>query len=177
MFAMRLATAADAPAVENLILARCAWMDGQGIPSWRESVADLVRQTENADDDMWVLEEDSGRIIGCTTVQEQTPPWEWTERELSEPADYLYTTVTDPAYRRRKPGTVIALWAVDRAAREGKEWVRRGCHFRGLVNYYGTQGFTLVHVVRRTNSRVYLMARRAEPIVDLDQKFKALGQL
>ncbi|WKK25776.1 hypothetical protein QZH56_09375 [Streptomyces olivoreticuli] len=81
MFAMRLARAADAPAVENLILARCAWMEAQGIPSRRESVADLVDQTENTDGDMWVLEEDSGRIIGCTTVQGQTPTLKRTGRK------------------------------------------------------------------------------------------------
>ncbi|WP_274562372.1 hypothetical protein [Streptomyces spiramyceticus] len=68
-------------------------------------------------------------------MQEHTPPWGWTEQELSEPAHCLYTTVTDPAYRVHKPGTLIVLWAVDRAAHEGKDWVRRGCMFPGLVRY------------------------------------------
>lgn len=80
--------------------------------------------------------------------------------------------MTDPAYREHKPGTLIALWAVDRAAREGKRWVRRGCMFPGLVDYYRTQGFALLHEVQRTRNRVYLMARRAERIAELERMFK-----
>ncbi|MEV7087752.1 GNAT family N-acetyltransferase [Streptomyces sp. NPDC093085] len=171
---MRPATADDMPVVGSLILARSTWLEERGLPSWRESAPELARQAENPDGDVWVLAEDDGRIIGCTTVQEQTPPWGWTKDELDEPAHYLYSTVTDPAHRDRKPGTVMALWAVDRAAREGRTWVRRGCHFPELVRYNETQGFTLVHEVRRTHATVYLMGRRAERVTDLEERFRAL---
>lgn len=174
MFAMRPATADDIPAVGNMILARSAWLEERGHPSWRENAIELARQAENSDGDVWVLAEDGGQIIGCTTVQEQTPPWGWTQDELNEPAHYLYSTVTDPAHCAKKPGTVMGLWAVDRAAREGKAWVRRGCNFPELVRYNETQGFSLVHEVQRTNNRVYLMARRAEHIADLVERFQAL---
>lgn len=173
MFAMRPATAADIPAVENLILARSTWLEDRGLPSWRENAAELALQAENPDGDVWVLAED-GKVIGCTTVQEHTPPWGWTEDELSESAHYLYTSVTDPAYREKKPGTVMALWAVDRAAQQEKQWVRRGCLFPGLVRYNETQGFELLHEVQRTHNKVYLMGRRAEWITDLEERFAAL---
>lgn len=175
MFAMRPATAGDIPAVESLILARSGWLEERGLPSWRESAAELARQAENPDGDVWVLAEDDGRVVGCTTIQEQTPPWGWTEEELHEPAHYLYSTVTDPAYRDTKPGTAMALWAVDRAARQGRTWVRRGCHFPGLVRYNETQGFTLVREVRRTHTSVYLMGRRAERVPDVEERFRALS--
>ncbi|MFE7314480.1 hypothetical protein ACFU7T_15585 [Streptomyces sp. NPDC057555] len=123
---------------------------------------------------MHLAEEGSGQIIGCTTVQEHTPPWGWTGKELSEPAHYLYTSVTDPAYREKKPGTVMALWAVNRAAQEEKAWARRGCHFPELVKYNETQGFNLVHEVQRTHTKVYLMGRRADFITDLEERFRAL---
>ncbi len=119
---------------------------------------------------MWLLD-DVGTIVGATTVQEHPPPWGWTQEQLAEPAHYLYTTVTDPAYQAAKPGTLISWWAVDRAAREGKSWVRRGCLFPGLVRYYERQGFTLYHEVRRTRHTVFLMGRRAEPIAGLDRMF------
>jgi GNAT superfamily N-acetyltransferase len=173
VFAMRPATADDIPDVEDVILARSGWLEERGLPSWRENAAELARQAENPDGDVWVLAEDDGRIIGCTTVQEQTPPWGWTDEELNEPAHYLYSTVTDPAYRDRKPGTVMALWAVDRAARHGRTWVRRGCHFPGLVRYYETQGFRLMHEVQRTRTKVYLMGRRAERVTDMEDRFAA----
>ncbi|MGW1072891.1 GNAT family N-acetyltransferase [Streptomyces sp. NPDC002537] len=160
---MRPATADDIPAVETMILARSTWLEDRGLPSWRENAAELARQAENPDGDVWVLaDQDSGKIIGYTTVQETTPPWGWTEDELNEPAHYLYTSVTDPARREKKPGTVMGLWAVGRAAQEGKAWVRRGCNFPGLVAYNQTQGFELLHEVQRTHTKVYLMGRRAE---------------
>lgn len=31
---------------------------------------------------------------------------------------------TDPAYPAIRPGTLMACWAVDKAAREGRDWVR-----------------------------------------------------
>ncbi|MHA7956331.1 GNAT family N-acetyltransferase [Streptomyces sp. L500] len=171
---MRPATAADIPAIETMIFARSAWLEDRGLPSWRADAAELAAQAENPNGDVWVLADDSGKVIGCTTVQDETPPWGWTEEELAEPAHYLYTTVTDPEFRHQKPGTTIALWAVDRAFTEGRAWVRRGCRFPELVNYYRGQGFDLLHEVQRTHARIYLMARRAERIADLDERFKDL---
>ena len=89
---------------------------------------------------------------------------------LAEPASYLYSTCTRPDYRAARPGTLIALWAVDQAARLGRRWVRRGCLLPGLVDYYQRyqrQGFTLRHTVRRTRHTLYLLARRSERIPDL----------
>lgn len=174
MFAMRPAKAADIPAVETMILARSAWLEDRGLPSWRENAADLAGQAENPDGDVWLLANDNGRIVGCTTIQDQTPPWGWTDEELAEPSHYLYSSVTDPAYREYKPGTTMALWAVDHAAAEGKTWVRRACNFPELVTYNESQGFTLVHEVQRTHRRFYLMARRADAIPDLNEQFRRM---
>jgi hypothetical protein len=81
----------------------------------------------------------------------------WTPDETAEPAYYLNTTVTDPAFRALRPGTLMAWWAVDRAARHGRAWVRRDCLWPGLVRYYQRQGFTLLHEVQRTRCRLYLL--------------------
>ncbi len=172
MFVMRLATVADVPEVAAMIRSRSTWLEERSLPSRHDSADNLAAQAENSHGGMWVLENDESHIVGCTTVQEETPPWGWTPAELAEPAHYLFTTVTDPAYRAHKPGTLIALWAVDHAAREGKRWVRRGCMFSGLVGYYRTQGFTLLHEVQRTHNRVYLMARRAERIAELESNIQ-----
>ncbi|RSO50553.1 GNAT family N-acetyltransferase [Streptomyces sp. WAC 06725] len=178
MFAMRPATSADIPAIAAVINSRSTWLEERDMPTWRDSADNLAAQAENSHGAMWVLEDHTHfRIIGCTTVQEETPPWGWEPEELAEPAYYLFTTVTDPAYRETKPGTLIALWAVDHAARHGKKWVRRGCMFPGLVRYYETQGFTLLHEVQRTHHRVYLMARRAERLPELKALFKDPSQL
>lgn len=160
MFTMRPAAGADTAAVAAMIHARCDWMEQRGItPSWRENADALAGQAENGA--MWVLDA-GGRIAGCTTVLTRAPPEHWSPEEAAEPSLYLFTTVTDPAYRRHKPGTLIALWAVDLAARHGHSWVRRGCFSTGLVRYYEQQGFTLVRECPRDDLRLYLLARRAE---------------
>ncbi len=156
---MRPATETDVAGVASMITARCGWQEKRGLESWREMVAELAGQAGTGS--MWVLV-DGGRIVGCTTVMTQAPPKDWTPEEAAEPALYLFTTVTDPAYREHKPGTLIALWAVDQAARQGREWVRRGCFFPELVKYYQTQGFALVKEQDRSAGHLYLLARRAE---------------
>jgi GNAT superfamily N-acetyltransferase len=163
MLEMRPATSADQPAVTEMILARCAWMEERGLPSWRENAEDLAAQCVNPCDDVWLLVMD-GRVVGRTTLQEQAPPWGWTDAELAEPFLYLNTSVTDPAYRDMRLGTLMAWWAVDRAARQGARWVGRDCLWPQLARYYETQGFTLVREVERGRHRLHLLARRAEPI-------------
>jgi hypothetical protein len=173
MLAMRPAVDGDVAAVEAMIYARCEWLEERGLPSWRAAAPDLAAQASSGSGAMWVLEDEGGRIVGCTTVLTSTPSWGWTEQELAEPAYYLYTSVTDPAYQAIRPGTLMAWWAVDKAARDGRDWVRRGCLFPGLVRYYQRQGFTLAHEVQRTHHRVYLMGRRAEALPELARMFAA----
>ncbi len=96
-------------------------------------------------------------------------PRDWTPDEAREPSLYLFTTVTEPVYRDQRPGTVIALWAIDQAARQERQWVRRrGCFFPELVKYYETQGYTLVKEMGRRAGHLYLLARHAEHL-DLGQ--------
>ncbi|WP_352231480.1 GNAT family N-acetyltransferase [Actinomadura sp. NBRC 104425] len=168
---MRLATSADRSQVARLVAARCDWMERRGLPSWRDSLDDLVAQCDNPDGDVWVLDSDEHGVVGQMVVQDQGPPWGWTAKERAEPALYLSGSVTDPAVRERRPGTVMALWAVDRAARLGVPWVRRHCHFPEVARYNRTQGFTLVRTEQRTHARLFMMARRAERL-DLTRVFR-----
>lgn len=48
--------------------------------------------------------QDGWRIIGRTTLQEQGPPWGWTDQQKAEPALYMTTSVTDPAFRDLRRG-------------------------------------------------------------------------
>jgi hypothetical protein len=169
---MRPAMSRDIPAVAEMIRTRCTWLEERGLPSWRENLDDLAGQCDNPCGDVWVLELDGSRILGRTTVQEQGPPWGWTERERAEPALYLNTTVTHPEFRELKPGTLMAWWAVDRAASMGADWVRRDCLWPGLVRYYESQGFALLHIVERTRYRLHLLGRRAERMTGLAESFR-----
>lgn len=170
MLTMRPAGSQDRDAVRTMISARCGWMEARGLPSWRPRLDDLVAQTDNPCGDVWILERD-GQVIGRTTLQaDAPPPWGWTDIERAEPALYMTTTVTDPGHRDVKPGTLIAWWAVDRAARVGAVWVRRDCAFTGLAKYYQSQGYDLVREAEFKGHRLFMMARRAEHL-DLTDAF------
>jgi hypothetical protein len=162
MLVMRSATAADRPAVQEMISARCAWMEKRGMPSWRSRLDDLVSHCDNPYGDVWVLEQNGSQIIGRTTLQQQGPPWGWTDQERAEPSLYMTTSVTDPAFRDLRPGTLMAWWAVDRAAELGLHWARRDCMFAELAKYYLTQGFALVREADFKGHRLFMMAREAE---------------
>lgn len=143
-----------------MIHARCDWLEQRGLPSLRQSVDALAEQC--GDGTVWVLTTTGGDVVGCTTVLDHGPARDWNEAERAEPALYLFSTVTHPDYLALKPGTLIAHWAVNRAARQGKHWVRRGCLDLELRRYYSEQGFFLVREIEVRLGTLYVMARRAE---------------
>ncbi|GAA2037654.1 hypothetical protein GCM10009839_43720 [Catenulispora yoronensis] len=172
MFAMRPACPDDVPAVAAVITARSVWMEGQGFASWSGVVDDLAGQAAVDGTLMWVLTADE-RVIGCTTLAGDRPQWGWTPEQAEQDSFYLFTTCTHPDFRHARPGSLMAWWAVDKAAAEGKQFVRRGTTEISLVRYYARQGFELVHEVQRKNSLVYLMARRAQRLAGLEALFAA----
>ncbi|MFJ1645401.1 hypothetical protein [Streptomyces sp. NPDC088258] len=115
-FMIRPARSEDAGAVSDIVLARSAWLEDRGLPSWRDDVELVRSQARNPDGVMRVLEAD-GRPIGCTTVTRSTPPMAWADEELAEPALYLYTNVSPtPSSARgyREPSSLCGLSTVPR---------------------------------------------------------------
>jgi hypothetical protein len=167
---MRLAQPSDKAAVARVVGARCDWMEARGLPSWRGAADDLVAQCDNPDDDVWVLDDADAGVIGQTVVQEAGPPFGWTDAERAESALYLSGSVTDPAAKALRPGSLIAWWAVDLAARQGVPWVRRHAQVPQVAAYDQTQGFGLVREEQRTHARLWMLARKAERL-DLSQWF------
>ncbi|MFE6520660.1 GNAT family N-acetyltransferase [Streptomyces sp. NPDC057794] len=79
--------------------------------------------------------------------------------ERAEPALYLSTTCTDPAWRGHRPGALLAAWALEHAAGNGAAWLRRSCDNDRLLRYYrDVQGFTVVRTVVHTGT-THLLAR------------------
>lgn len=163
---MRKATAADIPAVADMIRARCSWLEDRSLPSLREDADDLAGQAEHGF--MWLLCTDPGtsstteEIVGCTTVLDRGTSEGWTAEERADDALYLFSTVTHPEYRGLRPGAIISRWAVDQAARQGRACVRLSCFGPGLARYYQDQGFEPVREVPADGGDLHLLARRSE---------------
>lgn len=159
---MRLARPSDKDAVARVIDARCDWLEARGLSSWRGARDDLVAQCDNPEADVWVLADVATGVIGQTVVQRQGPPFGWTDAERAEEALYLSGTITDPAAKAVRPGSLIAWWAVDLAARQGAPWVRRHAQVAQVAAYDQAQGFDLVREEQRTHAHLWMLARKAE---------------
>lgn len=171
MLVMRPATPEDQPSLVATIQARSDWMKVKQLPnwhSWGRHVHELAGNCTRHPCEMWVLTEGTGRILGCTTILRTAAPWTWTADEAADTAFYLNGTVTDPAERHRKLGTLIADWAVDHAAREGISRVRRDCSSPALAAYYQQQGFHLIRKVLTPGCHTsYALERKAERIPEV----------
>ncbi|MCM2576644.1 GNAT family N-acetyltransferase [Streptomyces meridianus] len=136
----------------------------------RSDSADLIAaQVADPVFPVWVLVENEGRVVGFTTLFEEAPTLGWSAAERREPAFYLSSSFTDPSYHLYRLGRMMAWWAVDRAAQQGRDWVRRVCTDAGLVRRYTLQGFHLVREVGRGGDRLRLMARSAELLPELEE--------
>ena len=170
MLQVRLAQPSDKAAVARVVDARCDWLEARGLASWREAKDELVASCDNSEKDVWVLDDEAAGVIGQTTVQEVGPPFGWTDAERAESALYLSGSVTDPASRALRPGSLMAWWAVDLAARQGVDWVRRHAQVPEVAAYDQAQGFSLIREEQRTHARLYMLARKAERL-DLSSWF------
>jgi hypothetical protein len=159
---MRPAQPSDRASAARVIDARCDWLEARGLASWRGARDGLVAQCDNPQRDVWVLVDETTRVIGQTVIQRQGPPFGWTDAERAEPALYLSGSITDPAAKALRPGALMAWWAVDLAARQDVPWVRRHAQVPEVAAYDQTQGFALVREEQRTHARLYMLARKAE---------------
>ncbi|MDX8031213.1 hypothetical protein SK803_13380 [Lentzea sp. BCCO 10_0856] len=123
---------------------------------------------------VFVLTKDR-RVVGMTTATFTLPHLGWAEDEIAEPSVFLQTTVTDPGFAGGGLGVLIACWALDYAAVNGKLWTRRGVltigeENLGLVRYYQLQGWRVVRAIshpRKPGVTVWSLQRPAVPQSDL----------
>lgn len=164
LFSVRPARPDDLPALTSVIEDRAAWMRERGLEDWAgwlSSAPMMAARAVRPRSPGWVLEHARERVVGCTQLSDRPLDEGWSVAERDAPALYLNTTVTDPAWRRHRPGALLAAWALERAAATGHTWVRRGCTSEELLRYYrDVQGFDLVRTVRSGGTVTHLLARR-----------------
>jgi hypothetical protein len=163
---IRPARVEDHDGVEVMVAKRVEWMIDRGMRAHPEVAAAMAGQTAEDDTPMWVLVQDD-QVVGCTSTYTESPEWGFTEAERAVPALFLASTWTWPTDRRL--GWVLARWALDHAARTGREVVRRGTFAPELVRYYTkVQGWAVVRQVERKPGKVCtFLSRPAEQRPDL----------
>ena len=181
---MRLGREADRPAAAEMIRSRAVWMrdHGQRWKSWYERADLLADQIGTGRWPVFVLTKDH-RLVGMTTATFTLPHLGWAEDEIAEPSVFLQTTVTDPSFAGANLGVMIAYWALDYAATNGKRWTRRGVltigeDNLGLVRYYRWQGWRVVRAVphpRKTGVTVWSLQRLAAPQPELRELVRFRG--
>lgn len=176
-YIIRPGKVADRDEVAAMIRARAGWMrehDHGRWASWDRDADVLADQLGEVDWPTWVVTAED-RLVGITTATFETPFLGWTEQEQSEPAVFLQSTVTHPHHAGEGLGIMIAFWALDHAAQNGRQWVRRGVltigqDNLGLVRYYRSQGWRVVRALphpRRSEVTVWSLQRPAERQPDL----------
>ncbi|MEV5746836.1 GNAT family N-acetyltransferase [Actinoallomurus sp. NPDC052308] len=169
MLVMRPASAEDSEPIVAMTQARADWLGARGLngQGWREFAPEYGRQAADSYTPMWVLTRD-GQVMGATCLYEESPAWFWTPEECAEPAYFVASTVTDPAFAGQGLGHLMLRWVLDHAARTGRDWVRRGTIEPGLVRYYTqVQGWQVVREQERGGVTVVGLTRRAELQPDL----------
>ncbi|MEU9126618.1 GNAT family N-acetyltransferase [Kitasatospora sp. NPDC048540] len=165
---MREATAADAGPIAEMVRARSAWLSARGLGQCADMADEYGSQAGNPAFPVWVLEHETGGVVGCTSHygNEALPEWAFTDEERAEPSLFLATTFTVPNAHRL--GRLIAWWSLNRAAGQGLTWVRRGTGQERLSRYYQeAQGWEPLRVADRRGAKVYFLQREARPMPEL----------
>lgn len=173
-YVVRQGVASDRDDVVHLVRSRAEFMRSRGQgrwATWDRLAGTLGDQVRDPEVPTWVMVNREGRLVGLTTASLVTPSLGWTEEERRESAVFLQSTVTDPAFAGQGLGILLAFWALDYAARQRQQWVRRGVltvgrDNRGLIRYYRLQGWRVTRAVPHPSKEgvtVWSLQRPAEP--------------
>lgn len=169
MYRMRPAALSDRGRIEEFAARRFAWMERAGHEPWPQTAELIASRAGDGVAPMWVITGVDDVALGCTIVLDTLGKAVFTDEERAEESLVLVSTLTDPASIGEGLGSRIAWWAVDRAGREGKAWVRRVTSEEGLVRYYKFQGFDVVRVREFQGRPVVGMQRRAQLLGPMDR--------
>ncbi|MEU5433784.1 GNAT family N-acetyltransferase [Streptomyces sp. NPDC020719] len=159
-FRIRRGTPEDQEAVAEFTGRRFAWMKEHGYAAWPQTPEEVASRAAMAECPFYVLER-NGVAVGCTILLDKPGTAVFTEAEREEPCYVLTSSVTDPLYRGQRLGERIAEWALEKAAGDGRVWVRRVTTEGRLADYYKAQGFDVLRVVERNGHPVWGMQRKA----------------
>ncbi|MFF8947988.1 GNAT family N-acetyltransferase [Streptomyces sp. NPDC014940] len=134
--------------VEALLREASEWLASRGIDQWqypphRDRITEALKQGV-----CFVAFED-GVPIATIQVDDFADPEFWTSEDEPETALYIHRMAVSRKAAGGDVGGRLLAWAAERAAAQGKRWVRLDAwkDNEGLHRYYEGAGFALVRIV------------------------------
>jgi len=153
-YRIRRAEAGDLDAILGLRQEAEQWLRERGIEQWTDSWSEharkLIADNLAAGKTSVVTRDGEDQVVATVTLNGPDLDF-WTEADDLDSATYLYKLIVSRSKAGTGLGDAILNWASERAAQDGKRWLRidvwRDNH--GLQDYYLKRGFHHVRTVHR----------------------------
>ncbi|GAA4564713.1 GNAT family N-acetyltransferase [Planotetraspora kaengkrachanensis] len=148
---LRRATASDLPTVLTLLAEAAKWLNAAGVRQWPDGGFPAARIEPLIDQGVMYLLDDGIDPVPAATmaVDAHADPEFWSAPDRPHDALYVHKLAVSRAYSGQGLGEVLLGWAVARAARTGRRWLRLDCAKDNtrLQAYYRGLGFRHVRTV------------------------------
>jgi GNAT superfamily N-acetyltransferase len=163
---IRQAGAADAAAIEGMLLEAARWVDALGVVMWEEGELDSVRIARETGAGQFFLAEVGAAAAGAIRFQ-LTDEQFWPDLAPSDLAEsaFVHRLVVRRTFKGQGVSEALLAWAVTHARALGKRFLRLDCDADRvkLRALYERCGFRF-HSYRRVGA--YYVARYELPIED-----------
>jgi GNAT superfamily N-acetyltransferase len=158
---VRQATAADAPAIEAMLIEAARWVDALGVVMWEEGELDSQRIAGEVAAGQFFVAAVGGALAGAVRFQLEDRQF-WPDLENADSA-FVHRLVVRRTFRSQGVSTALLDWAVGHARALGKRFLRLDCDadrpkVRAVYERYGFQ----LHDYRQVGA--YYVARYVLPL-------------
>lgn len=159
---IRRATEADLSTVVELWEHAASWLSERSIDQWQYAPREDRIKANISAGECWIVDVDQ-TPVATITVDEHADPDFWGQDEAAEPALYVHRMVVRRDIAGHELGSAMLDWASQRAAAEGKHWLRLDAWRSngGLQSYYLDRGFTHLRTVEAEGRHSGALFQRA----------------
>ncbi|MFG3545478.1 GNAT family N-acetyltransferase [Streptomyces clavifer] len=148
--------------VEALLYEASAWLASRNIDQWQYP-PHRDRITEALERGVCFLAFEHGKPIATIQVDDFADPEFWTPEDRPDAALYVHRMAVTRATSGAGVGGLLLDWASERAAVQGKRWLRLDAwkDNQGLHQFYKDAGFTLLRIVDLPHRRSGALFQRS----------------
>ncbi|MFE2304411.1 GNAT family N-acetyltransferase [Streptomyces sp. NPDC059445] len=149
-------------AVEALLREASAWLASRGIDQWQYP-PHRDRITAALEQEVCFLAFMDGKPIATVQLDNFADPEFWTPNDDPKTALYVHRMAVNRETAGAGVGVLLLDWALERAATQGKQWLRLDAwkDNPGLHRFYEGAGFTLLRIVDLPHRRSGALFQRS----------------